>query len=978
MTRQWLYRLAGVAVCAVVAVLVAGIQHGNKVVAAEGNEVGVADVYAKSGGDNAVYATHFLLHQLPRLDTNWPIATGSCVSNDVNDVYRGRYSPYKALPFLPAVPIKNGSTANGGSGTRYILGSNEEGSPLTEYLDDEGDIYWSFNKNGAYRNAVGNCETTWNGMGLLDNNDTLDSSIPNDYMKLSQNSSGFKALRALRNGGTCGTGWEVIDPALGLCPINTAEATKQVGGLGNGGYSVNPFMYGGWAKKSNADFDYSSLTWKTGGDIEVKEDDPQYNGCDQPNDCSNTMYNGTNWVRVRMNDEAPEYGHVATISGLKYHDPTDYLKEKNKSISPYRNPDKIYQGLEQLMVADSEDEYLSSDLVWGYEDDGTPPRDSDGRISGLGLYSDGLSLFRTEFVLSQDDLNTLKAAQDFNPSKGGLFLDLVADDFYSVYVNGCPLQRGHNTWNSALVQKVRIPLEMLHGPQNTACKNLPVTPGNDPNMDSTKPNLVAIEVADRIQIGRGFHDAGGTGLGFAVVRYDRTGYNLTPIVGVDSPFVPPGGEVMFDYRVANSGVASANTNSSARQIIVKPGVSLPGDFFTSHTDASCGSYDPSPNPDITCAATLFTDSRIFPGDSSTGVGSETATANYAPGTRICRVLVVEPRSSGSSGSRDSVPTCVTVAKAPQVHFWGDDVTVGNNSVAALLNNKATVETTRQAMLNGGAGLVTYGSWAEYGIFAPALVKSTSGGAVSGSGGYTGGAITDTAANNLTFANVGGYGQWSPPWVTRSVEQFASQFPEDAPRSDTSLSLDSVNISPGEIKRVPMTHGGNIKLSGSYSGKGAAILITNQTVVIDGDIIVNENTINSIGTAPQLIIIANNIIVNSNVTRIDAWLVARPSDITEAIDGPNGKVSTCDSIMSPPLTYSKGLKFGVCDRPLQINGSLIAKEVQFRRTYGAEQTTGLATPAEVINLRADAYMWAHKAGSGMSIDTDFTIELPPRY
>jgi hypothetical protein len=65
--------------------------------------------------------------------------------------------------------------------------------------------------------------------------------------------------------------------------------------------------------------------------------------------------------------------------------------------------------------------------------------------------------------------------------------------------------------------------------------------------------------------------------------------------------------------------------------------------------------------------------------------------------------------------------------------------------------------------------------------------------------------------------------------------------------------------------------------------------------------------------------------------------------------------------------------------LTVNGPVIANRLLMYRTYGAEAGQRSGDPAEVFNLRPDAYLWAsgQQSGSG-KIRTVQTTELPPRF
>ncbi len=394
--------------------------------------------------------------------------------------------------------------------------------------------------------------------------------------------------------------------------------------------------------------------------------------------------------------------------------------------------------------------------------------------------------------------------------------------------------------------------------------------------------------------------------------------------------------------------------------------------------------------DITKCTELGSGSQDFWSGYTNGLASATINAaNYNPGDWVCVFGAVSRYSTAnkdnSTSYRVNHPVCVVIAKEPEVQFLGDDVHAGDNITGLPVNNNATVFTSHFNAQNSVGQQATFGSWAEYGIFAPARISSISGGAVSGPNGYAPAQIPDLTANPLSFANTGviagyPYGDWGAAQQIPSIESFAAQYPATSSVGASSLDLSAMQSlgvgtsSAKHIMRVPLT-AANTNLAGNFTANGVAILESQGTVTITGNINLQQQPITSLGSAAQVIIIADKIIVNSNVTNIDAWLVARPT----VGDPSGGQISTCDSIMP---NYIDGLTLGVCNAPLQINGALMAREVQFRRTYGADKTTGYNTPAEVVNLRADAYMWAQPAsagsGGGLPIETTFTTELPPRY
>jgi hypothetical protein len=120
----------------------------------------------------------------------------------------------------------------------------------------------------------------------------------------------------------------------------------------------------------------------------------------------------------------------------------------------------------------------------------------------------------------------------------------------------------------------------------------------------------------------------------------------------------------------------------------------------------------------------------------------------------------------------------------------------------------------------------------------------------------------------------------------------------------------------------------------------------------------------------VVIIAKNIEIDPTVTQLDAWLVAY-GNIDNS--GAKGVVYTCGS--SPGWkTAATQLVIGQCDKQLKINGPVIADQVFFGRTYAPD----MKSPAEIVNLRADTYVWAAQGTGAVTVETISTKELPPRY
>ena len=375
--------------------------------------------------------------------------------------------------------------------------------------------------------------------------------------------------------------------------------------------------------------------------------------------------------------------------------------------------------------------------------------------------------------------------------------------------------------------------------------------------------------------------------------------------------------------------------------------------------------------------------------------SKLSAANAEVGDLVCRTVSIrhynwDTRNSDNTMHRIAYPRCYRVAKKPSLQVWGNDVRVGSNSgvvtgLPATQYTNSSIVTAANALTSNNLDL-SYGSWGEYGMTTPLLgtIKSANAGSLSGYGtGHAAPASQSVASRNkLSFANVGNglggdtFGKWGEISAQANVRgQFSRALP-----IGNSISLGGV--ASGTYNNTS----GNVKISGEVGAGRSVIIVSNGTVIIDNNITYASSTYTKPSDITQLVIVARNIIIKDNVTRVDAWLVATPN--TNNTSG--GVISTCETSDNPAVLsrnqYSDGLSAANCNRELRVNGPVLARELQLRRTFGSEPTpgdnsgAGYSRSAETINMRADAYIWAANYISSRTgnIATDYTVELPPRY
>ena len=259
----------------------------------------------------------------------------------------------------------------------------------------------------------------------------------------------------------------------------------------------------------------------------------------------------------------------------------------------------------------------------------------------------------------------------------------------------------------------------------------------------------------------------------------------------------------------------------------------------------------------------------------------------------------------------------------------------------------------------------YGSWGEYGIISNGKVDSSSGAGLSSSfNGRLG--VTPREYNKLTFANTPKFGNFS---VTSSVPDDFTLPSVRGVRGNISGSVDVNSLATGEY------NAGNITLTGSRLSVGKSIVIKSSgTVRVSGDLLYSDS--GNIRSLPQLVIYAKNIVIDPSVGEVNAWLIT-PKD---------GYVSTCGAVFNM-TNWLSNVSEALCGKKLRINGPIKAGHLFLRRTYGGRHASSAkndpnmhpGTPAEIINLRADAYLWSYNNYRNTGAISTMNIrELPPRY
>lgn len=276
----------------------------------------------------------------------------------------------------------------------------------------------------------------------------------------------------------------------------------------------------------------------------------------------------------------------------------------------------------------------------------------------------------------------------------------------------------------------------------------------------------------------------------------------------------------------------------------------------------------------------------------------------------------------------------------------------------------------------------FGSWVEYGIFATGTINGTgSGSAFGGTGGMSdqkctysslsfvnagaapaGTGLPTTACTNSTV--IGGYSS------AKNIPNVAANFPNtDAPvyaNDPNSQGIYTSNDYGNPTISDPIV----ISAKTLQRGQWVVINAPNADVTITGNINYTNTELQSISQIPQMIIIAKNIYIAESVTNIDAWLIAKGTSSPGT-----GLIDTCSSAALP--LFSSPQTINTCQDRLTVNGPVMAKTLWLRRTAGAGANG--TDPAEVFNLRPDAYLWLYaRASTSGRVQIVDIKELPPRF
>ena len=306
------------------------------------------------------------------------------------------------------------------------------------------------------------------------------------------------------------------------------------------------------------------------------------------------------------------------------------------------------------------------------------------------------------------------------------------------------------------------------------------------------------------------------------------------------------------------------------------------------------------------------------------------------GTRYCVALSISPYKMEDKQSkaeqdantrqwRHSAPICIKVVKKPKVQFWG-------NGVFSRAGIRTSLSSTREGVL---------GSWVEY--------EAITGGTIRNFRTESSQSTRRLAIENYT--STGNFGQGAPS-IDSVIGSISSKFPR--------VNLDNTTT------RVTVYNNNNTTINGLTASRRTEVIYGNN-LRISSDIVNSDRTVNSDNDFRQIIIIANgDITIDPGVRTVDAWLIAKGTINTCAVNG---------------LQNIQNVTTGNCNEQLRIRGGTLSNTLRLWRTHGSDGRTAssLSEPAEIINQSADTYLWGQAQSGGQGkIVTTYTKELPVRY
>ncbi len=431
------------------------------------------------------------------------------------------------------------------------------------------------------------------------------------------------------------------------------------------GFSVNPTAYGGWATDSFV----PTPEYKNAVHVDYNTRFTRRASCENNvNRTVLTAYTDVNNIDSPLYSR-PMHSSAHTIWSMNCKDDTDWWQQiylQNAYTKAFLDNNNWYR-----VSGSSYNEYIFN-------------------VTHLGT-----TLFRKTFTLTETDLAIIKAAEDRN---GGIGLDILADDFFVVYVNGQQLLGASNDYRVTPTRYFRIDSSRL----------------------KVGENVLGIEADDKVVMNAQLASSG-VGLIYTVQLYDLAGYQLQPqsvcydaTTNAQVTTVASGTKIRCEHKFP---MDPASTTLTTKPTYYK--IDCPKD----------GGLTVTASPD-TCAITqsAWNAKTYTKTELETFKVSRTFIVSGADGQQLCTNITVDPGGASVTGTARPAAVgsnyCVTIGsiQVPLAYFRKGDVFA------------------RGAIGGGEAG--TRRSHGDYGVIGNGAISKFSSLAAGTAG----------SANLLTFAN----------------------------------------------------------------------------------------------------------------------------------------------------------------------------------------------------------------------------------
>lgn len=507
-----------------------------------------------------------------------------------------------------------------------------------------------------------------------------------------------------------------------------------------------------------------------------------------------------------------------------------------------------------------------------------------------------------------------------------------------------------------------------------------------------------------------------------VVPYN---FNTTAKVsGNSSPIVYPGEPVSFSSSVEitprfNPDVTTSTayatiTPPSSKIVVVQftldPSVPQPGNLkggiSSSGAESSVAQYiQGKTGADFRSYVTETVASGAFnKGDNQnglTGTNALTYSSRYTvpddeAGVKYCYAVAVYPADSHNKSIGEDLPAganndgagqegrtawrwrvsdirCSTIVKKPNVQIWGSGL-YSNGDITASTSTKC-LNWTLSTNSGCGDSRRRFGSWSESEIIANGVIIDF---ASANGYGY------DRYFHRSDYYNTGTLGYGVPGGNTSTLFMDVAKQTISNNQTSSRGGYANIDISTDVLDRILNRYSSSRPegfQGGAYDGNnatstagpiylgrdgGVVVIYSTRDFTINHNITIEENGYTSVSQIPQVLIIAPNISISSNVTNVDAWLIT-----TNRI---SGTLNTCKEFVSYQTQST-----GPCNQMLTVNGPVFAMRVLFNRSAGAGIGNQSINPAERFNLSAANYLWAYaQAEQLQQAFTTYTRELAPRF